>query len=186
MRKRIFCIFAVSVLLFAAMSADALATGGQAGGGLQEHRTGHIAEHRMAEGAGDAPCSHRHTGDCYRLIEECIHEHTAGCQLGGVADWIGTIGRMPAGCRHVCGLDTGCVRQVLDCQHMHDSGCGYAAAADAAVPAAYAQHNGKQSNRAIGREGERDGRYRKAVGRPGGGRVQRLRYPGDMQPGDRI
>ena len=66
MRKRLTAAFLCLCLLFTLLPATAFAEGETGSGASQ---------------AGSALCEHhpQHDEDCYKLVTECVHEHTAEC-----------------------------------------------------------------------------------------------------------
>ncbi|MDO4267833.1 MAG: DUF5979 domain-containing protein [Eubacteriales bacterium] len=100
-------------------------------------------------------CSHRHTADCYELVEDCIHEHTEDCYLAGEpltgtssnaskgtpsdseeeddpyadADLVNDLDdALVENCSHKCSVKSGCIIKELVCGHEngeHDETCGY-------------------------------------------------------------
>ena len=95
---------------------------------LCEHHPAHDEDCGYTKGSQGTACGHRHTEDCYRLAEHCIHVHTDDCcPQDGTSDNTATPSEAeyqePTECTHRCSGDSGCVKQVLDCRHEHDSEC---------------------------------------------------------------
>ena len=134
-RKRIGALLLAASLVFGQMGMNVYAEGtNEDNVGLCEHHPVHTAECGYVKAQPGTPCSHEHTGSCYRQEENCVHEHMAECY----PEWDGLENDATpsnAGvteaveCSHICSIgdaDTDCIAEVLDCPHEHDSDCGYA------------------------------------------------------------
>lgn len=76
---------ALGVLLAAALVFQTLPFGSAAAsasevrGGLCEHHRSHTPDCGYTEAEPGAECTHEHTEDCYKTVEDCIHGHTESC-----------------------------------------------------------------------------------------------------------
>jgi hypothetical protein len=127
---------ALGVLLAAALVFQTLPFGSAAAsasevrGGLCEHHRSHTPDCGYTEAEPGAECTHEHTEDCYKTVEDCIHGHTESCYPADTAtDSEGALAdageRQPAECGHSCSEESGCITKELDCRHEHDGSCGY-------------------------------------------------------------
>ena len=127
---------ALGVLLAAALVFQTLPFGSAAAsasevrGGLCEHHRSHTPDCGYTEAKPGAECTHEHTEDCYKTVEDCIHGHTESCYPADTAtDSEGAPAdageRQPAECGHSCSEESGCITKELDCRHEHDGSCGY-------------------------------------------------------------
>ena len=93
-------------------------------GGFCEHHRSHTEDCGYTEGTAGTPCSHERTEDCYALVTECVHKHTAGCypEESGSED-TATPSEAdkdePTECGHACSEESRCIIKELDCQHEH-------------------------------------------------------------------
>lgn len=69
-----------------------------------------------------------HTQECYRLVHQCVHEHTAECypklDMEEEATPSGAQKQLPTECTHVCSEEEGCYESVLDCPYEQDENDG--------------------------------------------------------------
>ena len=66
-----------------------------------------------------------HTEDCYILLTECVHEHTAECYSDGVLP-AEAEEKEPDACTHQCSEGSGCITKKPDCKHEHKVNVGEA------------------------------------------------------------
>ena len=86
MKKRLFAAFVCLCMIVSMLPTMAFAEAGvqdsgivTSASGLCEHHTEHTADCGYTEGTAEIPCSHDTRRDCYTLVTECVHEHTAEC-----------------------------------------------------------------------------------------------------------
>ena len=135
MRKRIFAAFVCLCMLMALVPSMAYAGDTVSVGGLCEHHTQHDSACGYSEGAAEVPYSHEHTEDCYVLVTNCVHKHTAECYSDGILPAEGEE-KTADSCSHQCSEESGCITKELNCKHEHDGSCGYVPAT-AGTPCTY-------------------------------------------------
>lgn len=81
--------------------------------GICEHHTEHTVECGYVAGTSGSPCTHKHTEECYQIVQ-CVHNHSEE-----------TCGKDFLACTHVCSVESGCIRMKHNCHHTHDDSCGY-------------------------------------------------------------
>lgn len=135
MRKRIFAAFVCLCMLMALVPSMAYAGDTVSVGGLCEHHTQHDSACGYSEGAAEVPYSHEHTEDCYVLVTNCVHKHTAECYSDGILPAEGEE-KTADSCSHQCSEESGCITKELNCNHEHDASCGYVPAT-AGTPCTY-------------------------------------------------